>query len=147
MENIKVKDIKTASSEGVKIKEYNSEEATGQKDKMTFALYYADGVAVDKFEFEVTKDETYDIINFADDTLEQAIWGAKIDMKKEEIRKWKKINATNYRAKYPIPTKAMEARFAMGKKMIIDFLANNHKKYEDDARIEGELNDGEAFFK
>ena len=129
MENIKVKDIKTASSEGVKIKEYNSEEATGQKDKMTFALYYADGVAVDKFEFEVTKDETYDIINFADDTLEQAIWGAKIDMKKEEIRRWKKLNATNYRAKYPIPTKAMEARFAMGKKMIIDFLENNHKKY------------------
>lgn len=146
-ENIKVKDIKPTVNEGVKIGAYHSEEATGQKDKMTFALYYADGVAVDKFEFEVTKDETYDIINFAEDTLEQAIWGAKIDMKKEEIRKWKKLNATNYRAKYPIPTKAMEARFAKGKKMIIDFLANNHKKYEDDARIEGELKDGEAFFK
>lgn len=147
MENIKVKDIKTTSREGVKIKEYNSEEATGQKDKMTFALYYADGVAVDKFEFEVTKDETYDIINFADDTLEQAIWGAKVDMKKEEIRKWKKLNATNYRAKYPIPVNAMKARFEMGKKMIISFLENNHKKYEDDARIETEMNEGTEFFK
>jgi hypothetical protein len=147
MENIKVKDIKVTTTEGVNVKEYNSEEATGQKDKMTFALYYQDGVAVDKYEFEVTKNETYDIINFADDTLEQAIWGAKIDMEKEEIRKWKKLNATNYRAKYPIPVNAMKSRFEKGKAMIIDFLANNHKKYEDDARIENELNEGEGFFK
>lgn len=167
MEEIKVKDIKTEVSEGVNIKPYHSEKETGKKDKMTFALYFNDEKAnidvIDpetrevigtkfvgakhSFEFEVTKDEAYDIINFADDTLEQAIWGAKINMKKEEIRKWKRMNATNYRAKYPIPVKAMEARFEMGKKMIIDFLANNHKKYEDDARIESEMNDGEAFFK
>jgi hypothetical protein len=166
-ENIKVENVKSEVAEGVKIGAYHSEVSTGKKDKMTFALYFSDEKANEdvidpktrkvigtkfvgakySYEFEVTKDEAYDIINFADDTLEQAIWGAKINMKKEEIRKWKRLNATNYRAKYPIPTKAMEARFEMGKKMITDFLANNHKKYEDDARIEGELNAGEEFFK
>ena len=166
-ENIKVNDVKPTVNEGIKIGAYHSEVATGKKDKMTFALYFNDEKAnedvIDKktrkvigtkfvgakhsFEFEVTKEEAYDIINFADDTLEQAIWGAKINMKKEEIRKWKKMNATNYRAKYPIPALAMEARFEMGKKMITDFLVNNHKKYEDDARIETEMNEGTEFFK
>jgi hypothetical protein len=146
MENIKVKDINTNVAEGIKVKGYNSEKETGVKDKMTFALYYQDGEAVDKFEFEVSSDETADIIKFADEKFEQAIWGAKVNMNKEEIRRWKRLNATNYRALYPIPKKAMEARFEMGKKMIVNFLENNHKKYEDDNRIQTEMSEGESFF-
>jgi hypothetical protein len=143
-----VEDIVTSIPEGTNVKPYESEIATGKKDKMKFALQYHDGIEVDSYEFEVTKDESYAIINFADDKLEQFIWGAKIDMKKEELRRWKKLNATNYRAKYPIPVASMKARFEKGKAMIIDFLANDHKKYEDGATVVSENEtSAEDFFK
>ena len=139
----KAEDVVSTIPSGTNVKPYESE-----KDKMTFALQYHDGIEVDSYEFEVTKDESYAIINFADDKLEQFIWGTKIDMKKEELRRWKKLNATNYRAKYPIPVASMKARFEKGKAMIIDFLANDHKKYEDGANAvsKDELEDSGDFF-
>lgn len=90
-----------------------------KKENLKFKLMYVDGEVVDTFTFKT--ESYYDIIELADSKLEQAVWGSKIDMKKEEIRTWKRLDATTYRANYTIPKEVMVARF----NMCVDIIKNH----------------------
>ena len=93
-----------------------------KQENIEFKLKYSDGETHEVFKFKT--DSYYDIIELADSKLEQAVWGAKIDMDTEELRVWKRLDATTYRAGYSIPKNVMEARFSQCVQIIKDYLSS-----------------------
>lgn len=98
-----------------------------ENNKVSFSLQYKDGQTFDKIILTLTDDELFDVIDFADEVLEQSVWTNKVNMKTEPIRRWYRLDATNYRALYDIMPDVMETRFNHCKELLVNFITEKRK--------------------